>query len=147
MKCHSGYHTALVGTSHFLQKATECNEFQYGSCHVFSWWFCQLETIDKDDIQAGRWNIGSNHSTVLWNWKALIATRTVQCCGSCLRCAMKDSQKQIVKSWIQELSTGTTWNAKMENTRFATFYNAKRCGINIDVFRSYLETPHWLHSR
>jgi hypothetical protein len=26
----AGYHTALVGTSHFLQKATECNEFQYG---------------------------------------------------------------------------------------------------------------------
>jgi hypothetical protein len=21
-------------------------------CHVFSWWFCQLETIDKDDIQS-----------------------------------------------------------------------------------------------
>jgi hypothetical protein len=31
---------------------------------------------------------------------------------------------------------------RLENTRFATFYNAKRCGINIDVFRSYLEKHH-----
>jgi hypothetical protein len=29
-----------------------------------------------------------------------------------------------------------------EKNRFATFFNAKRCGINIDVFRSYLEKHH-----
>jgi hypothetical protein len=82
------------------------------SCHVFSWWFCQLETIDKDVyINRSMEYIGNNLSTVLWNWKALIATRTVQCCNG-LRCAMKDSQRQIVKSWIQELSTGTTWKCK-----------------------------------
>jgi hypothetical protein len=106
------------------------------SCHVFSWWFCQLETIDKDviynQVDGIYWTISQ-----LWNWKALIATRTVQCCnGSCLRCAMKDSQadRKILNSRVIDRN-----NVKMqrpENTR-AT-YNAKRC-INIDVFRSYLE--------
>ncbi len=48
---YGGYHTALVGTSHFLQQATECNEFQYGKAAMcFLGDFCQLETIDKDVI-------------------------------------------------------------------------------------------------
>jgi hypothetical protein len=29
-----------------------------------------------------------------------------------------------------------------ESTRFATYFNAKRCGINMDMFRSYLEKHH-----
>jgi hypothetical protein len=32
---------------------------------------------------------------------------------------------------------------KMQDRKYPlTFYNAKRCGINIDVFRSYLEKHH-----
>jgi hypothetical protein len=54
---------------------------------------------------------------------------------------MKDSQKQIVKPWIQSDRREQREHARPENTRF-TFYNAKRCGINIDVFRSYLEKHH-----
>jgi hypothetical protein len=45
----AGYHTALVGT-----RVISCRRLQRisirESCHVFSWCFCQLETIDKDVI-------------------------------------------------------------------------------------------------
>jgi hypothetical protein len=61
----AGYHTALVGTSHFLQKATECNEFQYGKAAMcFLGDFCQLETIDKDVYKQVEY-IRKNLSTVL----------------------------------------------------------------------------------
>jgi hypothetical protein len=113
------------------------------SCHVFSW-FCQLETIDKDVIYK-------QVDGIYWEQSLnclveLKGTHRYKNCPVLQRIMPKmrneGLQKQIVKSWIQELSTGTTWNARLENTRFATFYNAKRCGINIDVFRSYLEKHH-----
>jgi hypothetical protein len=47
----AGYKHVLEKTSHFLQNATECREFLYGSAAiVFLGDFCQLETIDKDVI-------------------------------------------------------------------------------------------------
>jgi hypothetical protein len=43
----AGYHTALVGTSHFLQKATECNEFQYGKAAMCFLDFANLKLSTK----------------------------------------------------------------------------------------------------
>jgi hypothetical protein len=86
--------------------------------------------------------IGSNHSTVLWNWKA----HRYKNCPVLQRIMPKmrneglsEADRKILNSRVIDRN-----NVKMqvENTRFATFYNAKRCGINIDVFRSYLEKHH-----
>jgi hypothetical protein len=55
---------------------------------------------------------------------------------------MKDSEADR-KTLNSKVIDGNNVNMpRPENTRFATFYNAKRCGINIDVFRSYLEKHH-----
>jgi hypothetical protein len=52
---------------------------------------------------------------------------------------MKDSQRDR-KILNSRVIGRNKVNAKTGEYPFATFY-AKRCGINIDVFRSYLETP------
>jgi hypothetical protein len=44
----AGYHTALVGISHFLQKATECNEFHGKAAMCFLGDF--VLKLDKDVI-------------------------------------------------------------------------------------------------
>jgi hypothetical protein len=138
----AGYHTALVGTSHFLQKATECNEFQYGKAAMCFLDFANLKLSTKTiykQVDGIYWEQSLN---CLVELKGTHRYKNCPVLQRIMPMRNEGLQKQIVKSWIQELSTGTTWNARLENTRFATFYNAKRCGINIDVFRSYLEKHH-----
>jgi hypothetical protein len=48
----------LSNHSHFLQKATECNEFQYGRAAMcFLGAFANLKLSTRRHLQAGRWNI------------------------------------------------------------------------------------------
>jgi hypothetical protein len=112
------------------------------SCHVFSWCFCQLETIDKDTF--------TSRSMEYINLICLVelkGTHRYKNCPVLQRIMPKMRNEGLSEADRKTLNSkvidGNNVNMpRPENTRFTTFYNAKRCGINIDVFRSYLEKHH-----
>ena len=53
---------------------------------------------------------------------------------------LSDSDRAILNSRV--IDGDKVKMPRPESIRFATFFNAKRCGINMDVFRSYLERHH-----
>jgi hypothetical protein len=135
-----------MGISQFLQKATECTEFQYGSAAIcFLGDFCQLETIDKDVIY--------NHvGGIYWEQSLnclveLEGTHRYKDCPVLQRIMPKirneglsEEDRKILNSRV--INGDSVKMPRPEETRFATFNNANRWGINIDVFRSYLEKYH-----
>jgi hypothetical protein len=142
----AGYHTVLLGTSHFLQKATECNEFQYGRAAMcFLGDFCQLETIDKDVIYK-------QVDGIYWEQSLnclveLKGTHRYNNCPVLQQIMPKTRNEGLSQADRKILNSRVIDGIKVkmprpEKTRFATFFNAKRCGINIDVFRRYLEKHH-----
>ena len=142
------YRNVLTKTSHNLQLFTNENEFVYGSiAMVFLGDFCQLETISGDCI----YKVG-NADGYLW--------------GGCLNCMVElkgthryagcPILKQIIPHMREHgLSAEhrALLNTRVINkngvkmpdpatTRYATYTNVKRCQINADVFKSYLEKNH-----
>jgi hypothetical protein len=111
------------------------------SCHVFSWCFCQLETIDKDVIYKQVDGIYWEQSLICL--VELKGTHRYKNCPVLQRIMPKMRNEGLSEADRKTLNSKVIdgEHAKTENTRFATFYNAKRC-INIDVFRSYLEKHH-----
>jgi hypothetical protein len=142
----AGYDKVLGGVSHFLQNATECNTFQYGSTAIcFLGDFCQLETIDKDVIYK-------HHYEIYWEQalNCLVELRGAHRYKNCSEMqrimpdirnhGLSDADRKILNSRVIDGN-----NVKMpspDTIRFATYFNAKRCGINIEVFRSYLKRTH-----
>ncbi len=141
----AAYHV-LMDVSHYLQKATECTEFQYGSAAIcFLGDFCQLETIDKDVIY--------NHvDGIYWEQSLnclveLEGTHRYKDCPVLQRIMPKlrneglsKEDRKILNSRV--INGNSVKMPKPEETRFATFNNANRFGINNDVFSSYLENYH-----
>jgi hypothetical protein len=141
----AAYHV-LMGISQYLQKATECTEFQYGSHAIcFLGDFCQLETIDKDCIY--------NHvGGIYWEQSLtclveLEGTHRYKDCPVMQRImptmrneGLSVADRKILNSRV--INGNSVKMPKPEETRFTTFHNDNRCGINIDVFRSYLEKHH-----
>jgi hypothetical protein len=111
---------------------------------VFSWCFCQLETIDKV--------IYKQVDGIYWEQSLIClvelkGTHRYKNCPVLQRIMPKMRNEGLSEADRKTLNSkvidGNNVNMpRPENTRFATFYNAKRCGINIDVFRSYLEKHH-----
>jgi hypothetical protein len=142
----AGYHTALTRTSHFLQFATQCTQFQYGKAAIcFLGDFGQLETIDKDVIYK-------ESTGIYWGQalNCLVELKGTHRYKDCPQMAeimpnmrnngLSDEHRKILNSRVID-----GINVKMprpESTRFATYHNANRCGINVDVFRAYLKKHH-----
>jgi hypothetical protein len=104
------------------------------SCHVFSWCFCQLETIDKDVIYKQVDGIYWEQSLICL--VELKGTHRYKNCPVLQRIMPKMRNEGLSEADRKTLNSKVIDGNNVprpENTRFATFYNAKRCGINIDV--------------
>ncbi len=142
----AGYDQVLSRTSHFLQCASECTEFQYGKAAIcFLGDFCQLESIDKDVIYK-------RAEGVFWEQALnclveLKGTHRYRDCPEMQRImpgirdnGLSPADRKVLNSRVIDGD-----KVKMPNPnaiRFATYFNDKRCSINMDVFRSYLAKNH-----
>jgi hypothetical protein len=142
----ASYEYVLEKTSHFLQNATECTEYLYGRAAMcFLGDFGQLETIDSDVIYKRRF--GMYWEQALNCLVELKGTHRYKDCPEMKRIMpdMRNNGLSVADRKILNSRVIDGDKVKMprpETTRYATYHNAKRCGINIDVFRSYLEKYH-----
>ena len=140
------YDLVLGKVSANLQAFTECREFQYGKHAIcFLGDFCQLETIGGNCIYKQRngiyWEQAMNCMV------ELKGTHRYKDCPEMSRImpAMREhglsaSDREVLNSRVIDGD-----KVKMPSpmtTRFATYYNEKRCSINADVFKDYLEQHH-----
>ena len=139
------YDKVLGKISCNLQNFTQCRNWLYGKTAIcFLGDFCQLEAIGGNCIYKHR--------------NGLYFEQELNCMvelenGHRFKCEiMKKLMKDIRDTGLSEenrklLNTRVIdgVNVKMPNpetTRFATFYNGKRCKINAEVFQNYLKTYH-----
>jgi hypothetical protein len=142
----ASYAKVLAKTSTFLQNATECTEFQYGRAAIcFLGDFCQLETIDKDVIYKQKYGIYWEQA--LNCLVELKGTHRYKNCPEMQRImpemrnnGLSDADRKILNSRV--VDGDKVKLPRPDTIRVATFYNAKRCGINMDIFRFYLEKYH-----
>jgi hypothetical protein len=142
----ASYTRVLAKTSSFLQNATECTGFQYGRAAIcFLGDFCQLETIDKDVIYKQKFGIYWEQAlTCLVELKG---THRYKNCPEMQRImpemrnnGLSDADRKILNSRV--VDGDKVKLPRPDTIRVATSYNAQRCGINIDIFRFYLEKYH-----
>jgi hypothetical protein len=142
----AGYSKVLGGISHFLRNATECTAFQYGSHAIcFLGDFCQLETIDKDVIYK-------HHYGIYWEQalNCLVELKGAHRYKNCpvmqqimpdmRNHGLSEANRKILNSRV--INGNTVRMPRPDTIRFATYFNVKRCGINIEVFRTYLSKHH-----
>ena len=141
------YKKAMGKISHYLQKCTQCTEFQYGeAAMVFLGDFCQLEGCEGDLIYKTR--NGIYWEQALNCMVELKGTHRYKNCPLMERImpnmrnhGLSDEDRKILNSRVINGN-----NVKMpvpNTTRFATYHNKQRCGINIDIFRAYLNQYHY----
>ena len=140
------YDQVLGKISSNLQNFTQCREWQYGKTAIcFLGDFCQLEAIGGNCIYKHRRGIYFEQEL-----NCMVELQN----GHRFKCKiMKRLMQEIRDSGLSEenrnlLNTRVIdgENVKMPNpatTRFATYFNAKRCNINADVFKDYLKTYHF----
>jgi hypothetical protein len=142
----AGYKRGLEKTSGFLQNATECTEFQYGRAAIcFLGDFCQLETIDKDVIYKQPYGIYWEQA--LNCMVELKGTHRYKDCPDMQRIMPDMRQNGLSPADRKVLNSRVIDGDKVkvpnpDAIRKATFYNDKRCSLNMDVFQSYLSKNH-----
>jgi hypothetical protein len=130
----------------FLRNATECTEFQYGSTAMcFLGDFCQLETIDKDVIYK-------HHYGIYWEQalNCLVELKGAHRYKHCpvLQRIMPEIRNHGLSAEDRKILNSRVIDGskvkmpRPDRIRFATFFNIKRCSINIDIFRTYLKRKH-----
>jgi hypothetical protein len=142
----AGYSTVLARTSQFLKNATECQDYQYGKSAIcFLGDFCQLETIDKDVIYKVK--NGMYWEQVLNCMVELKGTHRYKNCPEMQKVmphtrnhGLSEEHRVILNSRV--IDGKKVKMPSPDKTRYATYHNAKRCGINMDVFHSYLKKYH-----
>ena len=107
---------------------------------VFLGDFGQLECIDKDPIYKTRFGIYWEEA--LNCMVELKGTHRYKDCPEMQRImpnmrinGLSDADRKILNSRV--IDGDKVKMPKPDTTRFATYHNVKRCGINIDVFRSW----------
>jgi hypothetical protein len=142
----AGYKRGLEKTSSFLQNATECTEFQYGRAAIcFLGDFCQLESIDKDVIYKQPYGIYWEQA--LNCLVELKGTHRYKNCPDMQRIMPGMRQNGLSAADRKVLNSRVIDGDKVklpypDAIRKATYYNDKRCSLNMDVFRSYLAKNH-----
>jgi hypothetical protein len=129
-----------------LRAFTECQQHMYGKHSIcFLGDFCQLEAIGADTIYENRHGIYWEQA--LNCMVELTGTHRFNDCPDMKRIMpnMRDGvlsaeERNIINSRV--INRDTVKEPDPFETKYATFYNAKRAAINATVFRNYLKTYH-----
>jgi hypothetical protein len=142
----AGYDSVLRKLSARLQSFTQCRDYPFGSIPiVFLGDFCQLEPIGGDCIYK-------QANSMLWE-QALTCMVELRGSHRYKHCpVMTEVMPRTRDHGLSEVDRQTLnsrvidgVNVKMPElatTRFATYYNVNRCGINAGIFRDYLKKHH-----
>jgi len=142
----AAYHVGLAGISKNLKSFTECHEYIYGKHAIcFLGDFCQLEAIGGDGIYK-------NRNGIYWEQalNCMVELKGTHRFNNCtdMKRIMTNMRNGVLSAEDREVLNSRVINGndvKKPNpleTKYATFYNAKRAGINATVFRNYLMTHH-----
>ena len=142
----AAYHKILGKISKNLKSFTECQDHIFGKHAIcFLGDFCQLEAIGSDCIYK-------HPNGIFWEQALncmveLKGTHRFNDCAEMKRImpnirdgVLSEEDRAILNSRV---INGT--DVKKPNplkTKYATYFNAKRAGINATVFRNYLKTYH-----
>jgi hypothetical protein len=142
----ASYQQVLGGISKNLKSFTECHENIYGKHGIcFLGDFCQLEAIGRDLIYETR--NGIYWEQALNCMVELKGTHRFKDCEDMKR-IMTNIRDGVLSSEDRKILNSRVINGKDVKkpnpleTKYATFFNAKRVEINATVFRNYLKTYH-----
>jgi hypothetical protein len=142
----AGYNRGLGKISMFLQHATECQDYQFGSAAIcFLGDFCQLEAIDRDVIYKVK--EGIYWEQALNCMVELKGTHRYKDCPELQRIMPDIRNHGLSPADRKVLNSRTVDGIKVklpsfESIKKATFHNGIRCSINMDGFLAYLAEHH-----
>ena len=142
----AAYNSILGKISNNLKGFTECQEYIYGKHAIcFLGDFCQLEAIGGDCIYKNRngiyWEQALNCMVELKGTHRFNGCDDMKTIMPNMRDgALSAEERKILNSRVINGNGVKKPNAL--ETKFATFHNDKRAGINATVFRNYLRTYH-----
>ena len=137
----------LRGISKNLRSFTQCtNDYLYGKHGIcFLGDFCQLDAIGGDLIYQ-------NRNGIYWEQalNCMVELKGTHHFNSCadMKKIMPNMQNGVLSAKDRKILNSRVINGKdiktpnPLETKYATFFNAKRSEINASVFRSYLKTFH-----
>lgn len=141
------YDNDLGKLSMNLQNFTENREWQYGNTSVvFLGDFCQLEPVGENSIYKHPNGLYWEQS--LTNMVELKGTHRYRDCEHLQRIMpelrdtglLEQEDRDLINSRL--VDNEKVYLPRMEDVRFATFYNKTRCKINSAVFLNYLRKHH-----
>ena len=142
----ASYRSILGRISQNLQSFTQESSYIFGSIDIcFLGDFCQLEPFAKDPLYKHR-------NGVLWEQALncmveLQGTHRFRNCENMTR-IMPNMRDGVLSAEDRKILNSRVINGKDVKkpnplkTKYATFYNKKKAGLNADVFRNYLTTFH-----
>ena len=146
----ASYQSTLTKISENLKSFTECREHMYGKHAIcFLGDFCQLEAIGGDCIYKHR--NGIYWEQALTCMVELKGTHRFNDCPH-MKTIMPNMRDGVLSQKDRDILNSHVINGKDVKkpnpleTKYATFYNAKRADINATVFRNYLKTYHTVNS-